>query len=333
MREPAFWRRPGSAAERLLSPLAALYGAVAAGRMAGSGYDAGIPVLCIGNLTLGGAGKTPTAIAVANLLKEAGEKPAILSRGYGGSQRGPVWVDASIHRASDVGDEPLLLAGAAPTVVSRDRAAGARSAAGKGASVIVMDDGFQNPSLRKDASLLVVDAATGIGNGSVFPAGPLRAPLARQLERAQALLVIGQGAAADPVTTAAGPLPVFHGRLAPDERAVARLRGQPVLAFAGIGSPDKFFATLRAEGIDVREQRAFPDHHRYTGADAGDLLRRARRDGLMLVTTEKDMVRMHGADQVRALADTACTLPVTLAVTEAEMFRAFVLMWTSAKAA
>ncbi len=328
MREPAFWRRSGSAAERMLTPLSVLYGAIAAGRMARGGYDAGIPVLCVGNLTLGGAGKTPTAIAVANLLTAAGRNPAILSRGYGGKLHGPVWVEPAVHTSSDVGDEPLLLARAAPTVVSRDRPAGARSARDRRAGVIVMDDGFQNPSLRKDASLLVVDATQGIGNGGVFPAGPLRAPLAGQLARAQALLVIGEGAAAEPVIKAAGALPTFHGHLAPDAHAVARLRERPVLAFAGIGSPDKFFVTLRAAGIEVREGRAFPDHHRYTGADAGDLLRQARRDGLTLVTTEKDMARMQGADQVRALADAACTLPVQLAVAEAEAFRTFVLTRT-----
>ena len=325
MREPAFWRRPGSAAERLLAPLSALYGAIAAGRMAGSGYDAGIPVLCIGNLTLGGAGKTPTAIAAAKLLADAGGKPAVLSRGYGGRLHGPVWVDPAVHAAADVGDEPLLLAQAAPTVVARNRPAGAKAARDKGASVIVMDDGFQNPSLRKDASLLVVDASNGIGNGRVFPAGPLRAPLAAQLARAQALLVIGEGTAAQPVVAAAGPLPLFHGRLVPDARTVSELAGRPVLAFAGIGSPEKFFATLRAAGAVVRATRAFSDHHRYGAVDAGELLGQARRDGLSLVTTEKDMVRLRGAGDLAALAEATRALPVQLVVTEAEAFRSFVL--------
>ncbi len=175
MREPAFWWRPAGLMSGLLSPLAAIYGAVAASRMARAGHDAGIPVICVGNPTLGGAGKTPTAIAVAQMLDAAGRRPFVLSRGYGGALAGPVQVDPAHHRATDVGDEPLLLARFAPTIVSRDRAAGADAARAAGAGAVVMDDGFQSPALRKDRSLLVVDGRRGIGNGKVFPAGPLRA--------------------------------------------------------------------------------------------------------------------------------------------------------------
>ena len=326
MREPGFWHRPGAAMGGLLAPFAAIYGAVAARRMVQTGTIAGIPVLCIGNLTVGGAGKTPTAIAVARLLVEAGERPFMLSRGYGGRLAGPVRVDPASHGAADVGDEPLLLARTAPTIVSRDRVAGAAASRAAGASIVVMDDGFQNPALAKDASLLVIDGARGIGNGRVFPAGPLRAPLDAQLARAHALLVIGEGDGAQPVIAAASGLPVFHGRLEPDAQAVAALRGTRVLAFAGIGDPAKFFATLTAAGIDVRETRAFPDHHPYRRDEAAGLIEQASRDGLVLVSTEKDLARLAGADDLQALAGVARALPVRLEVTEAEAFRRFVLM-------
>src|SRR4051794_24351770 len=195
MREPSFWWRAGGLMSGLLSPLAAIYGAVAASRLARPGRTAGIPVVCVGNLTLGGAGKTPAAIAAARMLDAAGRRPFVLSRGYGGALAGPVQVDPARHRAAEIGDEPLLLARFAPTIVSRDRAAGADMARAAGAGSIVMDDGFQSPGLHKDRSILVVDGRRGIGNGWVFPAGPLRAPLDSQLRRAQALLVIGSGQA------------------------------------------------------------------------------------------------------------------------------------------
>ena len=325
MREPAFWRRPGALMGRLLAPVAAIYGAIAAWRMARPGQAAGVPVLCIGNLTVGGAGKTPTAMAVAQLLHEAGKRPFVLSRGYGGRLPGPVRVDAQAHDAAEVGDEPLLLARVAPTIVARDRVAGAQAARAAGANIIVMDDGFQNPSLKKDVSLLVVDGRGGIGNGQVFPAGPLRAPLAAQLSRTTALLVIGEPSGAAAVLAAAGALPVFHGRLEPDAPAVAALRPHQVLAFAGIGDPEKFFATLAGAGIEVRARQAFPDHHRYRAAEAADLIARAERDGLVLVTTEKDLARLQGEAGLGPLAARARALPVRLEVTEAEAFRRFVV--------
>ncbi len=325
MREPAFWRRPGALAGSLLAPLGAVYGAVAAWRMARPGAAAGVPVICVGNLTAGGAGKTPAAMAVAQLLQHAGKRPFVLSRGYGGRLAGPVRVDAQAHTAADVGDEPLLLARVVPVVVARDRVAGAQAARSAGADIVVMDDGFQNPSLKKDLSLVVVDGRGGIGNGRVFPAGPLRAPLAAQLARASALLVIGEGAGADAVLTAAPGVPVFHGRLEPDALEVAALRPRKVLAFAGIGDPEKFFRTLHDAGIDVRVREAFADHHRYSGAEAADLIARAQRDGLTLVTTEKDLARLQGEAELHALAEQARALPVRLVVTEAEAFRRFVL--------
>src|SRR5262245_23932686 len=223
MREPPFWWRDPGIEARLLSPVAAVYGAVAARRLGGAGQRAGVPVVCIGNPTVGGAGKTPLAIAVARMLAGAGERPVMLSRGYGGSERGPVRVDPARHGAAEVGDEPLLLARVAPTIVAADRVAGAAVARAAGASVIVMDDGFQNPSLAKDFSVLVVDGRRGIGNGRVIPAGPLRAPLGAQLDRAHAIVVVGAiERAASAVTQArARSLPVFTARLAPDAAFIA----------------------------------------------------------------------------------------------------------------
>jgi tetraacyldisaccharide 4'-kinase len=325
LREPAFWWRPAGLTGGLLAPPAAIYGAVAARRMAQPGRAAGIPVLCVGNLTLGGAGKTPAAIAVAKILDAAGRRPTVLSRGYGGKLAGPVTVDPARHGAADVGDEPLVLARFAPTIVSRDRAAGADAARAAGAGSIVMDDGFQSPGLRKDRSILVVDGRRGIGNGMVFPAGPLRAPLKSQLCRADALLVVGAGAAGESVAASAEGLPVFHGWLEPDARAIAALKRRPVLAFAGIGDPGKFFATLRDAGIEIGAEAAFPDHYRYRRSEARELMERAARDGLVPVTTEKDMARLHGPDEIDALAAMTLAFPVLLKVAEEGAFKNWVL--------
>ena len=214
MRDPAFWWRPAGLASGLLRPLGAVYGAIAGARLARPGRNVGIPVICIGNLTLGGAGKTPTAILVAKILAEAGRKPFALSRGYGGSLSGSVMVDPARDRAAEVGDEPLLLAQSVPTVVASDRGAGAIAAFEAGAEILVMDDGFQSPNLQKDLSILVIDGRRGIGNGKVFPAGPLRAPVDAQLRRAKAVLLIGTGQAGAEVASIAlaHGLPVFRGR-------------------------------------------------------------------------------------------------------------------------
>lgn len=311
MRAPAFWwREPGTEAA-LLAPLAIVYGAVAAFRLTRRGARVGIPVICIGNPTVGGAGKTPTALAVAAILAASGENPIFLTRGYGGKLAGPVLVDPEQHGAQDVGDEPLLLARAHPTIVARDRAAGAEAARAEGATVVVMDDGFQNPSLAKDVSVLVVDGRRGIGNGRVFPAGPLRAPLRPQLRRAQALLVIDDRAGVNPVGAAAS-LPVFHGRLAPSGSVVASLIGKPLLAFAGIAYPEKFFRTLADAGIEATVTREFPDHHCYTEQEAADLIDEARHNALHLVTTEKDFVRLGGSGALGELRKYARPLPVAL---------------------
>jgi tetraacyldisaccharide 4'-kinase len=320
MREPGFWHGPASLNAHLLKPLAALYGAIAAQRLQRKGLNAGIPVLCVGNYHVGGAGKTPTVLALAKLLRDLGETPVVLSRGYGGELRGPVRVDPSRHAASDVGDEPLMMAGALPVVVSRKRADGVPLARAQGASVILMDDGFQSPAVVKDASLIVIDSERGLGNGQVFPAGPLRAPLRPQLARTDALIIVGNGSAAAAVATeiAAQGKPVLSAHLKPDEAQVAALRGRRVLAFAGIGDPTRFFNTLRASGIDVAGQRAFADHHPYSQAEIESLTAEAKRDGLILVTTEKDLARLRDRSQQ------IVPFPVTLEFSDPVLLRKFV---------
>jgi tetraacyldisaccharide 4'-kinase len=315
MREPAFWWREPGLMSTLLAPLGALYGAIAARRMRRPGHRVRATVVCIGNLTVGGAGKTPSAIAAARLLRDAGANPAFLTRGYGGQLAGPVIV-APTHTAIEVGDEPLLLARVAPTVVARDRAAGVAAAIAAGADTVVMDDGFQNPSVEKNLSVLVIDGRRGIGNGRVFPAGPLRAPLAAQLDRAHALLVIGEpGWSARGVISAVRQDPVsmvVTGRLVPDPAAVAALAQARVLAFAGIADPEKFFATLRDAGIAVAATRRFADHHRFDAAEAKDLIAQAEQSRLTLVTTEKDRARMTGDPVLAELAARVNTLPVAI---------------------
>jgi tetraacyldisaccharide 4'-kinase len=325
MREPAFWWRKPALAAGLLAPGAACYGAIAARRMARQGVRVGVPVLCVGNFTHGGAGKTPTVTMLATMLQAAGEQPFCLSRGYGGSLAGPKRVDPHADGAALVGDEALLLARQAPTIVARDRAAGAQAAAAAGASVIIMDDGLQNGSLAKDFTLAVVDGRRGVGNGKVFPAGPLRAPLAAQLKCTDALLLVGGGDGASNVIAAAAGLPAFHGRLLPDAGTTAELKARNVLAFAGIGDTEKFFATAAAAGIAIAERRPFPDHHRYTAEEAAELIMQAEHNGLALLTTEKDRARMTGEPLLAALAACAHVLPVTMVVEEADELRALVL--------
>jgi len=290
---PLWWYRRKGALASALAPLGRLYGRLAEARAARIvPYRSRLPVICIGNFTAGGGGKTPTAIAVAAMLAELGASPAFLTRGYGGASKGPVMV-ARGQSAADVGDEPLLLAEAAPTVVAADRAAGAKAIEATEADIIVMDDGFQNPGLAKDLSLVVVDAAVGLGNGLVMPAGPLRAPLQPQIGRAGALIVIGDGEKAAPLIDAfeAQGKPVIKTRMVPrqDRRWLSVL---PVIGFAGIARPSKFFATLRNCGARLIDTRSFPDHHRYSERDARRLLEAAKAQNAMLVTTEKDFVRL-----------------------------------------
>jgi tetraacyldisaccharide 4'-kinase len=326
MREPDFWWDPDGS-RWWLSPFAGVYGIAAALRMRSSGRRVGVPVICLGNLTVGGAGKTPAALEVGRLLLAAHERVYFLTRGYGGRLAGPVRVDPAIHTAAAVGDEPLLLARLAPTIVSRDRVAGAEAARRDGATVIVMDDGFQNPALSKDLSVLLVDGRRGIGNGRIIPAGPLRAPLDAQMECAQAIVLVGPADGATAVIQSAHRhgVAIFHARLEPDAGMIAALGNRRVLAFAGIGSPEKFFATLLEAGIVVAEEEGFPDHHRYTGGDARALLKRADAENLMLLTTEKDLVRLGGRRRLAALAARTSALPVRLVIEEADAFRAMIL--------
>jgi tetraacyldisaccharide 4'-kinase len=323
MREPSFWWRKAGVAATMLAPAAACYGAIAAHRMTKDGVRARVPVLCVGNFTLGGAGKTPAVMTLAKLMQDAGERPFCLSRGYGGNLDGPILVDPATDNAVQIGDEALLLARVAPTIVAHDRVAGAEAAHAAGAGMVIMDDGLQNPSLIKDFTIAVVDGKRGIGNGKVFPAGPLRAPLDAQLARTDALLVIGEGAG--DVAAAAHGLPILHGRLVADPAVVAALTGRKVLAFAGIGNPDKFFSTATGAGIAIERRRPFPDHHRFTAEEAAGLIMQAEHDGLSLLTTEKDLARMTGEPALAALAAKTHTLPVTLVVDDSDGLRRMLL--------
>ncbi len=294
MRAPDFWTRKdlvSQAVVSLLTPFGWLYGASVAYRAGHSHpYQAACKVLCVGNLTAGGTGKTPIAIAIAKALIARGAKPVFLTRGYGGKVRGTAFVTAD-DRATHVGDEPLLLSAVAPVIVSADRAAGAKLADEHGFDVIIMDDGYQNFRLHKDLSLIVVDAEAGFGNGRVLPAGPLREPVGQGLARADAVIV--SGGVTPPLGGFAGP--VLHSALVQDETIVRR--GTRVVAFAGIGRPEKFFLALGAQGIEIADHAAFGDHHVYTQSEIARLKARARAKEALLVTTEKDYVRLTPAER------------------------------------
>jgi tetraacyldisaccharide 4'-kinase len=291
MRAPEFWRRNGALAAAL-GPVAMLWAAGAALRArVARPWRAPVPVICIGNLVAGGAGKTPLVIAVARHLAARGRAPHIIARGYGGRLAGPARVDPARHSAAEAGDEPLLLAAAAPAWIARDRAAGARAAIAAGAGLLVLDDGFQNNALARDLSLLAVDGGYGFGNGRVMPAGPLREPLAGGLARADAVVIIG----ADTVNAAAllpPRLPVYNARAVPLPGAADDIAGRAVFAFAGIGRPAKFYATLREMGCDIRGTRDFADHHPFTAEEAMALCEAAAALNAVPVTTEKDAVRL-----------------------------------------
>lgn len=311
---PGWWHGTSRADQlkaRLLAPAGFLYGVASNARFAmAKPYRSKLPVICVGNFTVGGAGKTPLALAVARLLRDAGHDPAFLTRGYGGSLAGPHVADPDGDSAAEVGDEALLLARLAPTVLARDRKAGAAAIEKLGAGVIVMDDGFQNPHLAKDLALIAVDAAAGFGNNRVFPAGPLRAPLSAQRRRAHAAVLIGDGATSLHADLAG--LPVLKGQLKPSGET-GWLRDAPVLAFSGIGRPRKFFTTLEALGARLAASEAFPDHHPYSEADALQLIGEAGRMDAQLVTTEKDWVRLAApAGPLAELKAKARALPVQL---------------------
>ncbi|ACI52851.1 tetraacyldisaccharide 4'-kinase [Gluconacetobacter diazotrophicus PA1 5] len=302
MHAPRFWSGgDGGWPARLLAPAAALYTLATARRMRGTGWRAPVPVLCCGNLTAGGAGKTTVALDLAARLVARGRHVHILTRGYGGRARGPLLVDPARHSAAEVGDEALLLARVAPCHVSADRAAGARAAVAAGADCLVMDDGFQNPGLRQDMGLLVIDGGSGFGNGHVLPAGPLREPVAQGCRRARAAILIG-GDRTGALAHLPPALPVLRADLAMQE-AAPMLAGRPAIAFAGIGRPDKFFDGLRAQGIRLAACLPFPDHHAYRPRDVRRLSAMAAVQGAVLLTTPKDAVRLPPAirAQVRSV--------------------------------
>jgi tetraacyldisaccharide 4'-kinase len=312
LRAPSFWwQAPGLVANLLMSP-AFLYGEIAGRRMGSRGIRLPIPVICVGNFVIGGAGKTPTAIALAKRL--VAERVYFLARGYrsAAGRRPPLRVDPMRHNAAQVGDEALLLAEVAPTIVSSQRVAAARLAIAQGASLLILDDGLQNPALEKNLRLAVVDAAAGVGNGLCLPAGPLRVPLAAQIDFISAAIIVGEGAAGSKIATAARAAgkPVLNAELVPDPAVAAKLRGQRVYAFAGIAHPEKFYAALGGLGAEIAGTAAFPDHHLYRRREIVGLQRAARQQDALLLTTQKDLVRLAGEN----LADPAFPPPIALPV-------------------
>lgn len=315
-RAPSFWwpkanSRPGLRAGLMRAALAVpsfFYGSVAAGRMNQPGRQGALPVICVGNLVAGGAGKTPMALALAEHLRALGVEPAFVSLGYGaGLKDSSLQVDPAVHNAAQVGDEPLLLAASALTFIGSDRLASVEQAAGLGAQCAVFDDGFQNPTVTKNLAFLVVDRAAGVGNGMCHPGGPLRAPIGAQMPHADALVLIGErsadGSASIALVRAAARSgkPILCAKLV--MQVPQHLREKPVLAYCGIGRPQKFFDGLRAEGLNIVEGVPFADHHRYSARDGERLLRQAQTLGALLATTRKDMVRLD--KQGGVLADLA----------------------------
>lgn len=306
MRTPGFWYTPPdrpALISRLLAPLGWLYAAATARRLRRPGYVSKAKVICVGNLVAGGAGKTPTTLALAERLTARGHAVHIVSRGYGGRLEGPVRVNDQTHLAADVGDEPLLLSAFAPVWVAQDRAAGVRSAEEAGARVILMDDGFQSPAVRPSLGLVVVDAARGFGNGRCIPAGPLREPVAVGLARADLVLAIGEPQAQALFDRLWGPkvkAPLLRGALRPLQMGMD-WTGERVLAFAGIADPARFFATMRAEGALVVRGEALADHAPLSDTLLRRLEAEAAAAGAQLVTTEKDAARLPPAWRSKVL--------------------------------
>ena len=306
MQAPRFWRKSKWHPLALgLAPLGWIYAAATARRLRRGAWEKlSVPVICVGNINAGGTGKTPTVIALASFLAARGVAAHVVSRGYGGSAEGPLKVDEMAHNAGDVGDEPLLMAAFAPTWVAKDRAAGAKAAIAAGAEVILLDDGFQNPALHKDLSIIVVDAAVGFGNGRVLPAGPLRETVAAGLKRGDAIVSIGSGkaqAALGESWPSIAAFPRLQAALKPLQMGMD-WQGARVLAFAGIGRPEKFFHALAQEGAEIVACHSFADHAPYSKAALQRLLKEATQKGAQLVTTEKDAARLPASFRPQVLA-------------------------------
>lgn len=294
MKAPGFWYDAPGLRAGLLAPFGVIYGAVGRRRIRRTTpTKAGPTVICVGNLVAGGTGKTPTSIGLAKRAADHGMMAAFLTRGYGGRLAGPVRVDPAIHTAVDVGDEPLLLAAHGTVYVSRDRVAGARLAMRDDVGLLIMDDGFQNPALHKDLSFLVIDAQTGFGNGRIIPAGPLRERPEDGFGRADVIILMGDETPSDGLNDRlrATGLPILHAHLEPGQDA-GRLRNRTIVAFAGIGRPQKFFSMLTRLGADVISRFSFPDHHRYDQEDIMRLAEMATAAEATLVTTTKDYARL-----------------------------------------
>lgn len=295
MKAPHFWsagldpyaREAAPLTRALLTPVSKLYSFVTAQRITHAApFMCSVPVICIGNITAGGSGKTPIVKALRDAFSDAGIRTATLSRGYGGKEQGPLKVDAGLHTAKDVGDEPCMLAGSGESWIARDRPEGARGIASDGAQLIIMDDGHQNPSLHKDVSLLVIDASAPFGNGFIIPKGPLREPVSAALSRADGVIMMGTGET--PSIINASGLPIIRATL----KQTSPMPTGPLIAFAGIGRPERFFDSLRHAGADLLDTQGFADHYSYRPSDLDSLRERAALDNAKLVTTEKDYVRL-----------------------------------------
>lgn len=337
MRAPEFWwhKKPHLFA-RLLQPIGSLYGAITAMRMARTGQSATRPIICVGNFIAGGAGKTPTAIALAERLHALNHTPAFLTRGYGGQMRGPVLLPYNekpegglTHQ--DVGDEPLLLSRYAPVMVARNRLAGLKALLNNEATthtdVVIMDDGLQNPSIYKTLSFAVVDGQSGIGNGLCIPAGPMRAPLVKQWPYVDAVIVIGSGDAGVEIANAARAQGkrVFTAHIEPDPNVVRHLRGRRILAFAGIGRPEKFFKMLEKMGAEIVYSKSFPDHAPFSSGEIAALEYEALQKDLLPVTTEKDAIRLLTVSVAPQLRASMAVVPIRLVFDEETQLRDYLL--------
>lgn len=296
---PPFWWKKNSWQGYALSPISYLYGRVAAKRMdMSASAEVNVPVICVGNFIVGGAGKTPTVHMIAKYARQKGFEVGILSRGHGGAITSPTVV-VEKHKARDVGDEALLHAEISTTVIASNRAAGAALLIEKGCTLIIMDDGFQNPSLHKDFCLVLVDAKRGLGNGFTMPGGPMRVPFKHQLIYTDAVLVTGSGDAAEYAIRRAARAgkPIFHS----ETKAIGltKFKGQKALAYAGIADPSKFFDTLESIGVEVVDKQPFGDHHVFLEEECADLIDRARTQDLQLFTTQKDAARLNGTGEAQ----------------------------------